>query len=71
MTKKLTQKEVDKIISDLQNVPADCEAAGFDFNDLVAFEIARNTFFINSGLKEYVVSEVGATDYVGWLANQF
>jgi len=71
MEKKLTKKEFDKIIDALQNVEADCEMDGLEFDDYMALQIARDTIQYNTGLKEYIKENVGDVKCDEWLANQF
>ena len=70
MAKKLTRTQANKIIKMLGNAEADFEADGMEFNDEMAFELAQNVLYDNPGFKEFIIKDIGASDYVGWLANQ-
>ena len=69
--KPMAKSKVDAILKDLSHVQAEVEADGMVFDDSFAFEIAQNVIDDNPGLKEYIEQKIGASDYVGWLANQF
>lgn len=71
MAKKLSRTKVNEIIGNMAHAEAECTADGMDFTDDVAFELAEGLIYEYSGLKEYIIEDIGATDYVGWLANQF
>ena len=71
MAKSLTKAAVDAIIKDLKVGAQEMEADGFPMDDSIAFELAGNVIDDTPGLKDYITGKVGASDYVGWLANQF
>ena len=61
MTKPMTKAKFTKLMKTLGEDPVDCS---------MAFDIAEDILADETGLKEYIEQKIGASDYVGWLANQ-
>ena len=61
MTKPMTKAKFTKLMSTLGH---GCPC------DSMAFDVAEDILADETGLKEYIEQKIGASDYVGWLANQ-
>lgn len=66
----MSTSKFNKIMKMYANVQKDFEADGMDFTDDVAFEIAATAMSDNPGLEAYIKNFIGASDHVGWFANQ-
>jgi len=68
--KAMTDREFKSIMKDYKNVAKDFEADGMEFDDSVAFEVAGNILREHPSMEAYINRNKGASDAIGWLANQ-
>ena len=68
---KFTKAKLNKVIKSYSMAQADFEADGFPFDDSVAFQLAQDAMYDNPGMEDYIKNTIGASDAIGWFANQF
>tara|TARA_R110002153_G_scaffold36023_6_gene106850 strand:+ start:8890 stop:9099 length:210 start_codon:yes stop_codon:yes gene_type:complete len=68
----MTKRRFDKIMEKVKTIEDDFSADGVELTDEMAFNMAESILEdkANKGLKEYIQTKIGASDYVGWLTSE-